>query len=69
MIFGIYIGLYTLVLLLAVHIAIVSALSWWIYHDAEKRDRKPLLWALLAFLFGFIAIAVWLYVRPRSKDG
>lgn len=66
-IFGFNISFLQSVILLMIHLIIVIILAWWIYHDVERRDGNPLVWSILAFLFGFIAIGIWLYYRVDKK--
>ena len=54
--------------------AIVTiGIAIWIYYDAKKRDYESFhafLWTLGALWFGFIALILWLIIRPKyySED-
>ncbi|MDO9538242.1 MAG: hypothetical protein Q7J68_07980 [Thermoplasmata archaeon] len=40
----------------------------WVYRDAEKRGSSGALWAVLVFFFGWIALIIWLLVRPPIRQ-
>jgi len=51
--------------------AIVGLVLWiWImvflYKDAKARAASPGLWVALGFLFSWIALIIWLIVRPKK---
>jgi len=37
-----------------------------LYKDAQARNQQGALWAILGFLFGWIALVVWLIIRPKQ---
>jgi hypothetical protein len=43
-------------------------LSSWVYNDAKKRGMNAFLWALLAFLMGFIGLAIYLVARRKHRQ-
>lgn len=53
-------------------VGVLSAglLAWavvWVYRDAKRRSsRSPAMWAAATLLTSFLALLVWLWVRPRS---
>lgn len=43
-------------------------LAAWTYYDASKRKNKPIMWAILTFLFGVIALPVY-FAKRNLKPG
>lgn len=40
----------------------------WIYKDAKKYGKNPILWAILVFLFGLIGLIIYFVVRGNKKE-
>ncbi|MEB3773793.1 MAG: PLDc N-terminal domain-containing protein [Desulfurococcales archaeon] len=59
------IGLYLLLLIIAILIAI------WVYKDAKKRyppeSSTPVVWLLVVLLTGLIGLIIYLIVRPKEE--
>jgi hypothetical protein len=45
-------------------ITIWALVARWVYKDAEERGMDAVLWAVLVFLFGLIALIIYLVKRP-----
>ncbi len=60
-------GLCMVVWLVGIVIAIL--LMIWVYKDAKARGQNAVLWLILTFFFGIIALIVWLIIRPKEKVG
>jgi RsiW-degrading membrane proteinase PrsW (M82 family) len=41
----------------------------WVYKDAKARGQNAVLWLILTFFFGIVALIVWLIIRPKEKVG
>ena len=60
-------GLCMVVWLVSFVIAIL--LMIWVYKDAKARGQNAVLWLILTFFFGIVALIVWLIIRPKAKVG
>lgn len=50
-------------------LVVAILLMIWIYKDAKSRGQNAILWLILTFFFGIIAVVVWLIIRPKEKIG
>lgn len=57
-----------IVVILAVVVGLVIqiVIIVFLYKDAQARNQQGALWAILGFLFGWIALIVWLIIRPKE---
>lgn len=47
-----------------IYLAILIALAYWVYNDAEKRGNdKAILWGIATFLFPIFALLYYLIAR------
>jgi Na+/H+-dicarboxylate symporter len=53
-------------LIILVSLAIQIAIIVFMYRDAEARGQSGALWAILGFLFGLLALIIWLIIRPKQ---
>ena len=52
-----------------VSFVIAILLMIWVYKDAKARGQNAVLWLILTFFFGIVALIVWLIIRPKEKVG
>lgn len=52
-----------------VSFVIAILLMIWVYKDAKARGQNAVLWLILTFFFGIVALIVWLIIRPKEKGG
>jgi hypothetical protein len=45
-----------------------TAVSLWVYHDAEKRNHSGLLWGLFVYIGSVIGLIIYLIVRVSTAD-
>jgi hypothetical protein len=54
------------ILAVVVGLVIQIIIIVFLYKDAQARSQSGALWAILGFLFGWVALVVWLIIRPKQ---
>jgi uncharacterized membrane-anchored protein len=54
------------VLAVVVGLVVQIIIIVFLYKDAQARSQAGTLWAILGLLFGWIALIVWLIIRPKQ---
>ena len=49
-----------------VYLVITIVIIVFLYKDAQARSQQGALWAILGFLFSWVALIVWLIIRPKE---
>ncbi len=64
---GIAIGAFVIAgLAIIIGLAVQIIIMVFLYRDAEARGQSGALWAILGFLFSWVALIVWLIIRPKQ---
>jgi len=50
-----------------VSLLIAVAVAYYLYTDAKKTGRNPVIWGLLGFFFSLISLVVYLVLKSSDK--
>ena len=58
--------LIVVIIAIVVGLVIQIIIIVFLYKDATRRGQSGALWAILGFFFSWVALIIWLIVRPKT---